>query len=305
MFYPRPLRAEPAISVSSSCAGSRSVPTHDRSPMETAIGSPWHGGSRHLPDPALEGEIEVDVAVVGAGIVGLTTALAPPAHAAPTVAVLEAREVAAAASGNNTAKVSALQGLAYSTLVARDLDAATDYARANERGIAADLRARRRACDRVLAPAVIQLHVRRGSARTATRSSARLRPPAPPGLDACFVESTPLPFEAYAVRLDEQVELDPVAYLRGLADALDRAEQPAVFERARVRSIGGGSVRTEDRIGARRPGRARDASADRRSRRTVHTGRAAGILRGHRARSGPRARGHVHRCVRASTRCAP
>ncbi len=84
--------------------------------------------------PALAGEIEVDVAVVGAGIVGLTTALLLQRRGA-TVAVLEAREVAAAASGNNTAKVSSLQGLAYSKLVARDLEAATDYARANERGI--------------------------------------------------------------------------------------------------------------------------------------------------------------------------
>lgn len=211
--------------------------------QETAIGSPWHGDPG-TGRPALEREIEVDVAVVGAGIVGLTTALLLQRRGA-TVAVLEAREVAAAASGNNTAKVSSLQGLAYSTLVARDLEAATDYARANERGIAL--------ISELAEELAIDCSLRRSSNHTFAETpedrdeiEREVEAARAAGLDAYFVDSTPLPFEACAVRLDEQVELDPVAYLRGLADAIDGPEEPAVFEQARVRSIDGGSVRTED-----------------------------------------------------------
>ena len=57
--------------------------------------------------------MSVDVAVLGAGIVGLTTALLLERQGA-RVAVLEARRVAAGASGYNTAKLSSLHGLSYS-----------------------------------------------------------------------------------------------------------------------------------------------------------------------------------------------
>ena len=79
----------------------------------------------------------VDVAVLGAGIVGLTTALLLERQGA-RVAVLEARRVAAGASGYNTAKLSSLHGLTYRKLVAqpRARRPARAYGEANEAGIA-------------------------------------------------------------------------------------------------------------------------------------------------------------------------
>ena len=62
----------------------------------------------------LEGELEVDVAVLGGGIAGLTTALRLKRDGA-RVAVLEAATVGSGATGNNTGKVSALQGTTLST----------------------------------------------------------------------------------------------------------------------------------------------------------------------------------------------
>ena len=72
----------------------------------------WFEGRERPERPALEHDIAVDVAVVGAGIVGLTTALLLERQGAK-VAVLEMRHVAAGATGHNTAKLTSLHGLTY------------------------------------------------------------------------------------------------------------------------------------------------------------------------------------------------
>ena len=69
----------------------------------------WQDDPR-APRPALEGDREADVVVVGAGITGLTTALLL-AREGREVVVLEGLRVGAGTTGRTTAKVSALQGL--------------------------------------------------------------------------------------------------------------------------------------------------------------------------------------------------
>src|SRR3954468_6253715 len=70
---------------------------------------------RHQP---LKGDVEVDVAVLGGGITGLTTALLLK-QAGATVAVVEAERVGAGVTGNNTAKGSALQQTASTQIRSR------------------------------------------------------------------------------------------------------------------------------------------------------------------------------------------
>jgi glycine/D-amino acid oxidase-like deaminating enzyme len=82
--------------------------------------------------------------VIGAGITGLTTALLL-AEADQRVAVLEAHRVGEGASGNNTAKVSALQATKYRDITQRHgPEAAAGYADAVLAGVdlVADLVAR-------------------------------------------------------------------------------------------------------------------------------------------------------------------
>lgn len=75
-----------------------------------------------------------DVAVVGAGLVGLATAIELAGHGAKVV-VLEARHVGAGASGRTTAKVSLLQGTRLSQVAQRHGDEITgQYLEGNRTG---------------------------------------------------------------------------------------------------------------------------------------------------------------------------
>jgi len=76
-----------------------------------------------------------DVVVVGAGLAGVSTALRL-AEAGARVALLEARTVASRTTGHSTAKVTALHGSIYHSLVAgKGLETATRYAAANQRAV--------------------------------------------------------------------------------------------------------------------------------------------------------------------------
>ena len=70
------------------------------------------------PNPLDASNRSADVVVVGAGITGLVTAVLL-ARAGRDVLVLEAHSAGAGATGNTTAKISLLQGLKLSKIVAK------------------------------------------------------------------------------------------------------------------------------------------------------------------------------------------
>ncbi|MFF9804813.1 FAD-dependent oxidoreductase [Streptomyces coeruleorubidus] len=167
--------------------------------------------------PALTEDLDVDVAVIGAGIAGLSTAW-ELTRAGRSVAVLEAGRVAAGVTGHTTAKVTALHTLVYDKLRrTRGPEGARLYARsqseaieraagiAGELGIDCDWEARSAytyACD----PG--RVDELRAEARAAAEA----------GLPAAFVEETGLPFPvAGAVRVTGQAQFHPRKYLLALA----------------------------------------------------------------------------------------
>ena len=161
-------------------------------------------------------DVDVDVAVVGAGITGLTAATLLK-RAGKTVAVIEFDRVARGASGYNTAKLTAGHNLVFATLVKRfGEEKARLYGEANQaaidfveaQGIACDFRRR---ANYVYAATNENVDDVRKEAEACQRL----------GLAASFVTETTLPYPVLgAVRLDDQAEFHPRKYLLGLAESL-------------------------------------------------------------------------------------
>src|SRR5262245_17986437 len=99
------------------------------------VGSCWTATAPKTSYPALTGSLTVDVAVVGAGIVGITAAYLL-AQTGLSVAMVEARRIGRQVTGRSTAKITSQHGLIYRYLIDTfDLDFANRYAEANERGV--------------------------------------------------------------------------------------------------------------------------------------------------------------------------
>jgi glycine/D-amino acid oxidase-like deaminating enzyme/nitrite reductase/ring-hydroxylating ferredoxin subunit len=190
--------------------------------------------------PSLAGGIEVDTAVIGGGIAGLTAALALK-RAGRSVAVLEAARVGTGVTGHTTGKVTSLHRLAYTALAARHgQDTARGYGQANQAAV--------EHIARVVAEEGIDCDFRRvanytyaetDEALTLVRDEAALA--ARLGLPSVFTTDVPLPFAVKgAVRFDDQAQLHAVKYLQGLARAVDGAGS-FVFEESRALALRDGS----------------------------------------------------------------
>lgn len=186
--------------------------------------------------PSLEGDLQVDVAVVGGGIVGLSAARYL-ACAGKRVAVLEARRIGRQITGGSTAKVTAQHTLAYQR-IARNFNenVARVYAEANQWAVeemAGLVDALGIDCSFVRRPAyVFTADLSRVSD---LEEEARLA--ASFGLPARVIDSLPLAVPAVgALVFDGQAQFDPYAYLQGLAaDVVEAGGR--IFERSRVMDI--------------------------------------------------------------------
>ena len=190
--------------------------------------------------PALTADAECDVAVIGAGIVGLTAAL-KLSREGVRVTLLEARSIGSGATGYTTGKVSSLNGLVYKRLwTSFGEDTARAYGEANEAGLEAisdyveqygiDCDFRRKAN-------YTYSESEQGGAKLAQEVDVATRI----GLKASLVgEASELPFPIVAaVRFTDQAEFHALKYLYGLAGAATEAGC-AIHEQTRVVDIGQG-----------------------------------------------------------------
>ncbi len=205
--------------------------------MSAPLRSVWHERAATAIPPAPPSLPDaVDVAVVGAGVTGLSTA-AMLVDEGLSVAVLEARSIAAGTTGGSTAKVSLLQGTRLSE-IARRHPASTlrHYVQANrdaqewlaEICRSAEVPTQRRAA---VTYAIGERGERAARQECVTACAA--------GVPARWVNDLDLPFATRGgVLLDDQFQTDPVALSHALARRA-REGGAAIHERVRVRRVHG------------------------------------------------------------------
>jgi len=170
--------------------------------------------------PPLDRDLDVDVAVVGGGITGLTTALLLQRRGA-RVAVIEAHGIAARTTGRTTGKLSSQHGMNYAQLLKESgEEIARTYAQANQEAIgtierlAAEIDAD---CDIVRTPSYLYATdpAEVDSLREEDEAARAV------GLPSTFTTETDLPFEvAGAVRFDDQAHFHSGRYASALAQAV-------------------------------------------------------------------------------------
>ena len=195
--------------------------------------------------PSLDRDIDVDVAIIGAGITGLTTAYLLKQEGR-SVAVLDRDLVGTGTTGHTTAKVTALQGLMYRFLEeSYDTDTARIYANASETGM------------ELVASLAKDADVRRIPSYTYTRTrddvpriEEEVAAASRAGLAVTFEVDCGLPFETFgAVGLSDQVHFHPKRYCDALAqdvaDIFERTEAVDVDDGSpcAVRTSGGHTIR--------------------------------------------------------------
>ena len=186
------------------------------------------------PFPQLSGEIEVDVAIVGGGMVGVAAARLLK-DAGMKVSVLEARRVGQGVSGKATAKVTSQHGgTKYQTLAEKfGENGAQIYAHAQESGIMLirDLAAKFGIdCDLEEKAAFVYTTEEKEVATIEREVELAKRL----GLPAHLTLDTGLPFDVKAaMRWDHQYQFHPVKFIGELAATIP-GEGSHVFENSRV-----------------------------------------------------------------------
>lgn len=186
--------------------------------------------------PSLDDGKSVDVAIIGAGIVGITAA-----HLLKTaglsVALIEARCAAMQITGGTTAKVSSNHSLVYTYLSWRLGDeAARLYGQANEAALEliAKLVANRGiACDfeRLPSYSFTESKAKVPLLKKEAQIAARL------GLPASFVEEAPAPMPIVgAVKFENQAQFHPLKYLLNLLGDIPDGRSN-VYENTRVLNV--------------------------------------------------------------------
>lgn len=180
----------------------------------------WIASTAAADYPTLQEDMQVDVAIVGGGIVGVTTAFLLKQQGL-TVAIIEADHILHGTTGHTTAKITSQHSLIYSYLKQQmGEELAQQYADANESAIhliASTVKEHNIDCDFSWQPAYVYTQTQQQvkSLEDETQAASSL------GIQASISSQSPLPFEVLAaMRFDNQAQFHPLKYLKALAQQI-------------------------------------------------------------------------------------
>lgn len=187
----------------------------------------------------LAGDVEVDVAVIGAGITGVAAAYELK-QAGQTVALLEQSAIGYGATGYTTAKLTVGHSLIYADLIdSFDVETARAYARSNQQALArivALVEEHGIDCDFERAPNVVYTE----AADRVPEIEREAEAARAAGIDAELTTETDLPYDVLAaIRIDDQAQFHPWRFIAALA-RLVAGDGSHVFEQTRATKVDSG-----------------------------------------------------------------
>jgi len=229
--------------------------TVDESSEQARHGPVWFDDTGETAYDSLAGDLTVDTAVVGGGIVGASVAF-ELTEAGQSVALLERDHVVRGVTGHTTAKLTAQHGRLYQYLQETfGRKHARQYAAANQSAIdTVESRINRLGVDCHFERAPAYVYTQSPSEREAYRAEADAARDV--ALPATYTETVPDPLSAVAaVRFDDQALFHPRKYLLALVEQVAAAGNH-VFEESPVTDVdpgapcevttGNGTVRADD-----------------------------------------------------------
>jgi glycine/D-amino acid oxidase-like deaminating enzyme/nitrite reductase/ring-hydroxylating ferredoxin subunit len=196
----------------------------------------WIESTPETDYPPLRGTVDVDVAVLGAGITGVTAATLLK-RAGKTVALIDSKRVVRGVTGYTTAKLTSGHGLIYTELAKSfGPEGAGGYAESNEAAIQLVTRLAKEFridCDLERRPNLIYTE----NADEVGLIEVEVEAASRAGLPVSFVTDTDLPFPvAGAIKLEDQAQFHPRKYLLPLVEAV-AGDGSYVFEQTRALNV--------------------------------------------------------------------
>ncbi len=185
----------------------------------------------------LEGDIETEAAVIGAGMAGILTAYFLQRQGKKVV-VLEADRIAGGQTQNTTAKITSQHGLIYADLVKKcSWKQAKLYAEANENAIRLyENIIRNHNIDCSFAFCSSYLYSRMDGMRLEEEAETAKKI----GIDAFLTENTELPFPVEAAMgFPKQAKFHPLAFIRDISREL------TIYEKTKATSVHGHRIMTD------------------------------------------------------------
>ena len=194
----------------------------------------WLATAKLPSFPALQGDLQTDVLVIGGGLCGLLCAHALTEAGVPC-ALIEADRIMHGVSARTTAKITSQHRLIYDRLLrALGVEAAQLYREANEAALSR-YRQLCREIDCAFEEKDAFVYDRTGTAALEREWTAMARA----GLHAAFEDELPLPFPvAGALRLPHQAQFHPLRFAAAIAKDLN------IFERTTALAWDGRAVLT-------------------------------------------------------------